>query len=120
MQIKTILNRIKKQPGFIYDACKWRAAPEMLALEITLRPQSRQLAICSGCGQRRPGYDTLRQRSFEWFNGLAAHRQSWFQPLLLTDGVIPFQIGDLQGSPWDWPAESSFPWWQPYAGGEQL
>ena len=38
----------------------------MLALEITLRPQSRQLAICSGCGQRRPGYDTLRQRSFEF------------------------------------------------------
>ena len=66
MQIKTILNRIEKQPGFIYDACKWRAAPGMLALEITLRPQSRQLAICSGCGHRRPGYDTLRQRSFEF------------------------------------------------------
>jgi len=66
MQIKTILNRIEKQPGFIYDACKWRAEPGMLALEITLRPQSRQLAICSGCGQRRPGYDTLRQRSFEF------------------------------------------------------
>ena len=66
MQIKTILNRIEKQPGFIYDACKWRTVPGMLALEITLRPQSRQLAICSGCGQRRPGYDTLRQRSFEF------------------------------------------------------
>jgi len=66
MQIKTILNRIEKQPGFIYDACKWRAEPGMLALEITLRPQSRQLGICSGCGQRRPGYDTLRQRSFEF------------------------------------------------------
>jgi transposase len=66
MQIKTILNRIEKQPGFIYDACKWRTEPGMLALEITLRPQSRQLAICSGCGQRRPGYDTLRQRSFEF------------------------------------------------------
>jgi len=66
MQIKTILNRIEKQPGFIYDACKWRTVPGMLALEITLRPQSRQLAICSGCGHRRPGYDTLRQRSFEF------------------------------------------------------
>jgi transposase len=66
MQIKTILNRIEKQPGFIYDACKWRTQPGMLALEITLRPQSRQQAICSGCGQRRPGYDTLRQRSFEF------------------------------------------------------
>ena len=66
MQIKTILNRIEKQPGFIYDACKWRTAPGKLALEITLRPQSGQLAICSGCGQRRPGYDTLRQRFFEF------------------------------------------------------
>jgi len=66
MQVKTILNRIEKQPGFIYDACKWRTAPGKLALEITLRPQSGQLAICSGCGQRRPGYDTLRQRFFEF------------------------------------------------------
>lgn len=66
MQIKTILNRIAKQPGFVYDACKWNEKAGILALEITLRPQSNQLAICSGCGERRPGYDSLRQRSFEF------------------------------------------------------
>lgn len=66
MHIKTILNRVAKQPGFIYEACAWRDRSGQLALEITLRPLARLQAICSGCGQRRPGYDTLRQRSFEF------------------------------------------------------
>lgn len=63
MQIKTILNRIEKQPGFIYDSCKWRD-PGPPALVITLRPQVDSKPICSKCGERRPGYDTLRVRSF--------------------------------------------------------
>lgn len=66
MQIKTILNRIEKQPGFVYDTCKWCERLGMLALEITMRPRSRGMAICSGCGERRTGYDALRQRRFEF------------------------------------------------------
>ena len=63
MHIKTILNRIEKQPGFIYDTCRWRDS-EPPALVITLRPQAGSKPICSKCGERRPGYDTLRVRSF--------------------------------------------------------
>ena len=63
MHIKTILNRLEKQPGFIYDTCKWRDhGPPTLV--ITLRPQAGSKPICSKCGQRRPGYDTLRVWSF--------------------------------------------------------
>ena len=63
MHVKTILNRLEKQPGFIYDSCRWRESGPP-ALVITLRPQAGSKPICSKCGQRRPGYDTLRARKF--------------------------------------------------------
>lgn len=66
MQIKTILNRIAKQPGFVYGQCRWREGHNPLAVEITLRPKTGSQPICSGCGQKFPGYDTMRQRSFEF------------------------------------------------------
>nr|WP_321466992.1 hypothetical protein [uncultured Desulfobulbus sp.] len=55
MHVKTILNRIEKQPGFIYDTCKWRDSGPP-ALVITLRPQAGRKPICSKCGQRGPGH----------------------------------------------------------------
>lgn len=66
MQVKTILNRIERQPGFIYNSCKWHEGADLLAIEITIRPKAGCRPICSGCGQERPGYDSLRQRSFEF------------------------------------------------------
>ena len=63
MRIKTILNRLERQPGFIYDTCKWRDTGP-LALVITLRPKAGSKPICSRCGERRVGYDTLRTRCF--------------------------------------------------------
>ena len=66
MQIQTILNHIEKQPGFVYGTCKWRSTVGHKALEIMIRPKAGNLAICSGCGERRPGYDSLHQRSFEF------------------------------------------------------
>lgn len=69
MQVKTILNRIQKQPGFVYGACRWRdtaAGSGALALEIEIRSRAGRSAICSVCGMERPGYDTLRQRRFEF------------------------------------------------------
>lgn len=65
MQIKTILNRIEKQPGFIYEKCQWREG-KRVSLDVILRPTAGSRPICSGCGRKAPGYDTLRQRSFEF------------------------------------------------------
>ena len=53
IHVKTILNRIEKQPGFIYDSCKWRDSGPP-ALVITLRPQVGSKPICSKCGERHP------------------------------------------------------------------
>src|SRR5665647_728279 len=46
MHVKTILNRIEKQPGFIYESCKWRDSGSP-ALVITLRPQVGSKPVCS-------------------------------------------------------------------------
>ncbi len=63
MHVKTILNRIERQPGFIYVTCRWHDSGS-LALVITLRPKAGSKPICSKCGRKCPGYDTLRARSF--------------------------------------------------------
>lgn len=65
MQIKTILNRIEKQPGFVYDQCNLRQ-DDRLTLEITLRPKKGNRPTCSSCGRKGPGYDTQAQRRFEF------------------------------------------------------
>lgn len=45
MHIKTILNRIEKQPGFIYDTCRWRdSGPQALVIM--------EMAVNWGLGHR--------------------------------------------------------------------
>ena len=66
MQLKTILNRVQKFKSFVYKSIKWsRIAGEyVLLIEVAARSQSRP--ICSGCGRRRPWYDTMESRQFEF------------------------------------------------------
>jgi len=66
MQIKTILNRVQKFKSFVYGAVHWVEEAPVPTLEVELRPRSNGRALCSGCGQQRPGYDTLPQRRFEF------------------------------------------------------
>ena len=65
MQIKTILNRVQKYQSFIYTDFKLKEGKQ-LKLDITIRPRSNSRAVCSGCGRKRPGYDTLPVRRFEF------------------------------------------------------
>ena len=62
----TILNRVQKFKSFVYQSVKWSesAGGFMLLVEIVARAHSSP--ICSGCGRRRPGYDTLPTRTFEF------------------------------------------------------
>ena len=62
MQLKTILNRLEKQSGFVYGDGKWCGD----AIEIELEPRKGSKPICSGCGKRCPGYDRLPTRRFEY------------------------------------------------------
>jgi transposase len=66
MQIKTILNRVQKFKSFVYGAVSWVEGAPVPSLEVEIQPRSNSRPVCSGCGQRGPGYDTLPARRFEF------------------------------------------------------
>ena len=66
MQLQTILNRVARHSSFVYGAPRWSDDPLRPTLEVPIRPRSNSRPICSGCGKRRPGYDRLSERRFEF------------------------------------------------------
>jgi len=66
MQLKTILNRVQKFKSFVYGAVRWVEGAPVPTLEVEIQPRSNSRPACSGCGQRRPGYDRLAERRFEF------------------------------------------------------
>ena len=46
MRVKTILNRIERQPGFVYEHARWSADGKRI--EVTLRPAARTPPVCAG------------------------------------------------------------------------
>ena len=66
MQIKTILNRVQKFKSFVYGAVRWVEGAPVPSLEVEIRPRTNSRPLCGGCGRRRPGYDTLPERRFEF------------------------------------------------------
>jgi hypothetical protein len=70
MQLKTLLDRVQKQPGFVYGKVEyregvrsWRGKP---VIQVQLRPHKRSLPICSGCLRKRRVRDHLPERSFQF------------------------------------------------------
>jgi len=66
MHLKTILNRVQNFKSFVYESVCWVDETGEPTIEAQLRPRANSRAVCSGCGHRRPGYDTLPQRRFEF------------------------------------------------------
>jgi transposase len=66
MLVKTILNRVQKQPGFVYGGIRLREEGGQLILEAELRSRTNRQPRCSQCHRPRPGYDTLAPRRFEF------------------------------------------------------
>lgn len=66
MHLKTILNRVQNFKSFVYGAVRWVEDASEPTIEAELRPRSNGRAICSGCQRRRPGYDRLPVRRFEF------------------------------------------------------
>lgn len=64
MLVKTILNRIQKYPGFIYALLTLIEERGALHLDVQVKARRGARAFCSGCGQRRRGYDRLAERRF--------------------------------------------------------
>jgi len=67
MQLKTILNRVTNYKSFVVGKVKWAEDSEALCLEVEMRPRANGHPICSGCGEKAPGYDESRTpRRFEF------------------------------------------------------
>jgi transposase len=73
MLIKTILNRIEKFKSFVYGPCRLEDRGAALALLVDITARANGRPVCSGCGKRRAGYDTLPARRFQYvpFWGIA-------------------------------------------------
>ena len=65
MQLKTILNHVQKHSSFVYGQIQFREG-DVPELEVSVRPRSNGRPECAGCCQRRPGYDRLPERRFEF------------------------------------------------------
>ena len=66
MQLQTILNRVERHKSFVYGTPRWGEAGSRLTLEVPIRARANGRPTCSGCGKRRPGYDRLDERRFEF------------------------------------------------------
>jgi transposase len=66
MQLKTILNRVERYKSFVYGEPRWQEDSLRLSIEVPIEPRANGRPVCSGCGQRRPGYDRLPARRFEF------------------------------------------------------
>ena len=64
MQVKTILNQIEKHSSFVYEEVRFGKGRQ--SVEIEVRPRRGARPVCSGCGLRRPAYDTLAERRFQF------------------------------------------------------
>ncbi|PYR29942.1 MAG: ISL3 family transposase [Acidobacteria bacterium] len=64
MELTTILNQCYRFPGFVYEGARF--STDRTRIEVQVRPRSRSQPTCSGCQQRRPAYDHLDERRFEF------------------------------------------------------
>ena len=67
MLLETILNRAQRHKSFVHEKSAIVERKDGPSLELTIRPRRSSRAICSGCGQARPGHDRESEpRRFEF------------------------------------------------------
>jgi transposase len=66
MLLKTILNHVAPQKSFVYGKMTLASEGGRLALEVEVAPRRNSRPVCSGCHRKRPGYDRLPPRRFEF------------------------------------------------------
>lgn len=64
--MKTLLNRLERHEGFVYQSVCMIEDQARLILEVTVRPRKRSRPVCSNCGSEGPCYDMLATRRFEF------------------------------------------------------
>ena len=66
MQLKTVLNSIEKHKSFVYGEARWSKDATTVSIEFDVQARRNSKPVCSGCGRKRPGYDRLEARRFEY------------------------------------------------------
>ncbi len=66
MQLQTILNRIERHKSFVYQRVQWDEPASHLTLRVEVVPRANGRPLCSGCQKKRPCYDHLSPRTFEY------------------------------------------------------
>ena len=65
--LNSILNRVEPLKSFVYKEQRFvEVAGGQPAIEVDSEPRANGWPICSGCGKKRPGYDKLATRRFEF------------------------------------------------------
>lgn len=62
MQLKSILNHVEKQRGFVYGSIAWNEKRD--AILVKVRPREGGRPTCGQCGKRGSTYDTQPERHF--------------------------------------------------------
>jgi transposase len=66
MRLQSILRYVQPIPGFVYGHVELLPRGAAMELHVHVRSRQRSRAVCSGCGKKRPGYDTLEPRRFSF------------------------------------------------------
>lgn len=64
MLIKTLLNHLEPNKGFVYGTVIWNK--ELERIEVSIRPRKGTRPICSMCNSRSSIYDTQKMRVFQY------------------------------------------------------
>src|SRR5512135_1859585 len=57
VQLKTLLNRVHPLKSFVYSRARILDAEGTPHIEVVIEPRANSRPVCSGWGQKRPGYD---------------------------------------------------------------
>lgn len=66
MLLKTILNRVEKHKGFVYQDARFVGQGPTLAIHVDIASREGSRPTCAGCGLTGPGYDRLPVRLFQF------------------------------------------------------
>jgi transposase len=66
MQLQSILRQVHPIPGFVYGSIELRRRGQKRAFYVRLRARSSSRPVCSSCGKKGRGYDTLKERQFDF------------------------------------------------------
>ncbi len=66
MQLQTLLNRVTNYKSFVFEKVEFDEEASRMTLRVGVRARANGRPICDGCGRRRPGYDRLPERTWEF------------------------------------------------------